>query len=66
MKLALGLIVALVLLAPMRATSSQAQSSSTNTTIDTNIVKRSIVFLTYVRTDKQNRSGDGFPSFQYL
>jgi hypothetical protein len=60
MKQALGLIVALALLAPMRATSSQAQSSSTNTTIDTNIVKRSIVFLTYPRTDNKTEAATGF------
>ena len=60
MKPALGLIAALVLLSPVRAIYSQAQTSSSYMTIDTNIVKRSVVFLTYLRTDNKTEAATGF------
>jgi hypothetical protein len=60
-KLVVGLIVALALLSPLGSTHTQAQSSpSSYMPIDTNIVKKSIVFLTYPRNDGQTEAATGF------
>ena len=60
MKPALVLTIGLLLLIPIRAISAQAGRSSGYQTIDTDVVKKSIVFLWYPRGDGKYEVGTGF------